>query len=80
MLEYCKNKKIEDPFESVAPEKKQKESISDNDMNELFREIVKKTHPDLNKKPTRGRYGRTVDLYNEAVKGKQEEISEKYFK
>lgn len=70
MLEYCKNKKIEDPFESIAPEKKQKESISDNDMNELFREIVKKTHPDLNKNLPEEDMEERVDLYNEAVKGK----------
>ena len=71
MLEHCKNKKIEDPFESVSPEAKQKENLSDKDMNDLFREIVKKTHPDLNKDLPQEEMEERVDLYNEAVKGKQ---------
>jgi len=71
MLEYCKDKKIQDPFESVAPGKKQKENLSDGDMNELFREIVKKTHPDLNKNLTDDEVEDRLELYNEAVKGKQ---------
>lgn len=71
MLEYCKDKKIQDPFESVAREKKQRESISDNDMNELFREIVKKTHPDSNRNLTDDEVEDRLELYNEAVKGKQ---------
>tara|TARA_B100000989_G_scaffold204603_1_gene154893 strand:+ start:626 stop:1306 length:681 start_codon:yes stop_codon:yes gene_type:complete len=71
MLEYCKDKKIEDPFESVSPEAKQKENLSDKNMNDLFREIVKKTHPDLNKDLPQEEMEEMVDLYNEAVKGKQ---------
>ena len=39
-------------------------------MNELFREIVKKTHPDLNKNLPEEDMEERVDLYNEAVKGK----------
>ena len=40
-------------------------------MNDLFREIVKKTHPDLNKDLPQEEMEERVDLYNEAVKGKQ---------
>ena len=50
MLKYCQNKKIQDPFESVPPSKtNNSEALSNNEMNDVFREIVKKTHPDLNK-------------------------------
>ena len=48
MLEYCDSKKINTPFESVPDNKDKSTAISDDEMNNLFREVVKKTHPDLN--------------------------------
>ena len=44
MLEYCDNKKIQDPFQSVPDERDRSTELSSDEMNDLFREVVKKTH------------------------------------
>ena len=73
MLEYCKNKNIENPFCSVPEENNKKTNIiSNKEMNEVFREIVKKTHPDLNKSLTEEELEEKVELYNQAIEGKQD--------
>lgn len=71
MIEYCDNKKIKHPFESVPDKKDRSTELSNEEVNNLFREVVKKTHPDLNKDLTGEELEERLDLYNEVVEGKQ---------
>ena len=72
MLEYCDNKKIQDPFQSVPDERDRSTELSSDEMNDLFREVVKKTHPDLNKNLPEDELNERLDMYNEVVAGKQD--------
>lgn len=67
MFEFCKDKDVEAPFVSVENKKDNKTSLSNKEINNLFREIVKKTHPDLSKKNKQDQ----IEFYNEAVQGKK---------
>jgi len=71
MLAYCSEKNIEHPFESVPDKKDKSTELSNDEMNNLFREIVRQTHPDLNKNLPEDDAEEKLDLYNEAVQGKQ---------
>jgi hypothetical protein len=71
MLDYCNNKKIQDPFQSVPDERDTSTELSNDEMNDLFREVVKKTHPDLNKNLPKDELNERLDMYNEVVEGKQ---------
>ena len=71
MLEYCDNKKIHHPFESVPDIKKKSNQLSNKEMNEVFREVVKQTHPDLNKNLSDDELNERVDMYNQVTEGKQ---------
>lgn len=71
MLEYCDNKKIQHPFESVPDKKDKSTELSNDEMNDLFREVVKKTHPDLNKDLPEDQIDDRLDMYNEVIEGKQ---------
>ena len=71
MLEYCDNKKIHHPFESVPDIKKNSNQLSNKEMNEVFREVVKQTHPDLNKNLSDDELNERVDMYNQVTEGKQ---------
>lgn len=71
MLEYCDNKKIQHPFESVPDKKDKSTELSNDEMNDLFREVVKKTHPDLNKNLPEDQINDRLDMYNEVIEGKQ---------
>jgi hypothetical protein len=71
MLEYCDNKKIQHPFESVPDKKDKSTELSNDEMNDLFREVVKKTHPDLNKDLPENETNERLDMYNEVIEGKQ---------
>lgn len=71
MIEYCDNKKIQHPFESVPDKKDKSTELSNEEMNNLFREVVKKTHPDLNKDLPEEELEERLDLYNEVIQGKQ---------
>ena len=71
MLEYCDNKKIQHPFESVQDKRDKSTNLSNEEVNNLFREVVKKTHPDLNKNLPEEELEEMLDLYNEAVESKQ---------
>lgn len=67
MFEFCDSKKIDAPFVSVENKKDNKTNLSNKEINDLFREIVKRTHPDLNKKNQKEQ----LEFYNEAVEGKK---------
>ena len=71
MLEYCDNKKIHHPFESAPDIKEKSNQLSNKEMNEVFREVVKQTHPDLNKNLSDDELNERVDMYNEVTEGKQ---------
>ena len=71
MLEYCDNKKIHHPFESVPDIKKNSNQLSNKEMNEVCREVVKQTHPDLNKNLSDDELNERVDMYNQVTEGKQ---------
>lgn len=71
MLEYCDSKKIQHPFESVPDKKDKSTELSNDEMNDLFREVVKKTHPDLNKNLPEDQINDRLDMYNEVIEGKQ---------
>ena len=71
MIEYCDNKKIQHPFESVPNKKDRSTELSNEEMNNLFREVVKKTHPDLNKDLSKEETNERLDMYNEVIEGKQ---------
>lgn len=72
MLEYCDIKNIQDPFESVPDKKDISTELSSDEMNDLFREVVKKTHPDLNKNLPEDELNERLDMYNQVVAGKQD--------
>ena len=71
MIEHCDNKKIQHPFESVPDKKDRSTELSNEEVNNLFREVVKKTHPDLNKDLPEEELEERLDLYNEVIEGKQ---------
>ncbi len=71
MLEYCDSKKIQDPFQSVPDKKDISTELSSDEINDLFREVVKKTHPDLNKNLPEEELAERLDMYSEVIEGKQ---------
>ena len=71
MLEYCDNKKIHHPFESAPDIKEKSNKLSNKEMNDVFREVVKQTHPDLNKNLPEHELNERIDMYNEVTEGKQ---------
>ena len=46
MLKYCSSKNIMHPFENASRDPTKKDSIDNEQIKDLYREIVKKTHPD----------------------------------
>lgn len=68
---YCQNNKIQSPLES-SEEKNidEKEKKSPSEINDLFRQVVIKTHPDKNKDLSEEELEERKNLFNEAVKGK----------
>ena len=49
----------------------QTQPLSNKEVNRLFTEIVKKTHPDKNNNIPEKELEKKVDLYNQAVEGKR---------
>ena len=68
---YCQNNKIQSPLES-SEEKNidKKEKKSPSEINDLFRQVAIKTHPDKNKDLPPEEIEERKKLFNEAVKGK----------
>tara|TARA_Y100000361_G_scaffold29586_1_gene24478 strand:- start:16093 stop:16764 length:672 start_codon:yes stop_codon:yes gene_type:complete len=71
MFEYCKRKKIKAPFENYTPKKK-KTQKADQQTNELYREIVKITHPDKTRDLSDEEIEERIELYREATLGKED--------
>ena len=72
MFSYCADKKIKSPLESKPKEedKNEKQQTSD-ELKDLYREIVKATHPDKTKDLPEDEIEERKQLYHEAVRGKQ---------
>lgn len=71
MIEYCKRKNIKPPFEKYSPKNETKE-LDDETVKELYREIVKKTHPDKTQTLDSDTASDLNDLYLRANEGKTE--------
>lgn len=69
MIEYCKRKKIKPPFEKYSPKNETKD-LDDETVKELYREIVKKTHPDKTQTLDSDMASELNDLYLRANEGK----------
>lgn len=74
MFQYCADKKIESPL-SEKPKDQQKEkelsTKSSEETKELYREIVKETHPDKTKDLDKKEIKNRNKLYRAAVEGKK---------
>ena len=71
MFEYCSKKNIEPPFESVKSKEDKGEELSSSEMKNLFREIMIKTHPDKNSNLPEEELERKVEIYQQAIEGKE---------
>jgi len=73
MFSYCADKKIKSPLESKPKEEdKNKKQETSDELKDLYREIVKATHPDKTKDLPEHEIEERKELYHEAVRGKQE--------
>ena len=70
MLKYCSSKNIMHPFENASRDPTKKDSIDNEQIKDLYREIVKKTHPDKTLELTEEESRSRSDLYHEASEGK----------
>jgi len=69
MFEYCSRKKIDSPFETFNSKSKKADDNPDQ-IKELYREIVKITHPDKNRNLSDTESEYMANLYYEASEGK----------
>ena len=74
MFRYCSDRKIHPPFSEGSGNQKKDESKKDtsDELKDLYREIVKATHPDKTKNLPENEIQERKELYLEAVRGKQE--------
>ena len=74
MFRYCSERKIHPPFSEGSGNQKKDESKKDtsDELKDLYREIVKATHPDKTKNLSENEIQERKELYLEAVRGKQE--------
>jgi hypothetical protein len=73
MFQYCSERKIRPPLDDPGGgEKKKNSKNKDEGIKDLYREIVKMTHPDKTANLSEEEIESRTELYNEAVKGKQE--------
>jgi len=70
MFEYCARKEISPPFENGPQDKKNKKKKTNKEVKELYREIVKQTHPDKTKGLSEEEIEARAELYHEASQGK----------
>lgn len=70
MFAYCSEKELTPPFKQDAPQKKDKEKVDKQKNKELYREIVKQTHPDKTKNLSEEEIESRAELYQEATEGK----------
>jgi predicted component of type VI protein secretion system len=70
MFEYCARKNISPPFKNDPHEEKKKEKKTKKEIKELYREIVKQTHPDKTQNLSEDEIESRAELYHEASQGK----------
>lgn len=72
IFQYCSDKKIRPPLDDPGGKKKDNDKNKDESIKDLYREIVKLTHPDKTSNLPEEEIESRTELYNEAVRGKQE--------
>jgi hypothetical protein len=72
MFVYCGRNKIKPPFADKQEEEKKEKKEFQQDIKELYREIVKATHPDKTKYLSENQIEERKQLYLDAVQGKRE--------
>jgi len=72
MFIYCGRNKIKPPFADKQQEEKRERKEFQDDIKELYREIVKATHPDKTKGLSEDQIEDRKQLYLDAVQGKKE--------
>lgn len=76
MFKYCADRKIKPPLEDKSKDKgeakKKSDSEDSDEIKNLYREIVKSTHPDKTKDLSESEIEDRKELYYEAVKGKRD--------
>lgn len=70
MFTYCSEKKITSPFSQNKDKKSKAKKQDKQQTKELFREIVKQTHPDKTKDLPEEEVEARAELYQEATEGK----------
>jgi RNase P protein component len=70
MFEYCSRKNITPPFTEGVEDKKNSKEKDQNQIKELYREIVKQTHPDKTANLTKEEMNFRSNLYQQATSGK----------
>ncbi len=70
MFAYCSKKKITSPFSQNKDKKSKSKKQDKQQTKELFREIVKQTHPDKTKDLPEEEIEARAELYQEATEGK----------
>lgn len=70
MFEYCSRKKINPPFTEGEECKGNPKEKDQNQIKELYREIVKQTHPDKTANLTKEEMDFRSNLYQQATSGK----------
>lgn len=82
MFQFCSDNKIEAPFESCKPNKAQEgdSELDSSEVKELYREIVKSTHPDMLSGLSEEEIEERAELYRQAVEGKRQGDFEKILK
>lgn len=72
MFSYCSERKIHPPLGENKKDNKRDKGDHSDEIKDLYREIVKATHPDKTKNLSEEEIESRNELYNEAVQGKQE--------
>lgn len=72
MFSYCSDNKIRPPFGDKKKDEDKQKIESSEEIKDLYREIVKVTHPDKTKDLPEHEIEERKELYHEAVRGKQE--------
>lgn len=74
MFQYCGDKKIESPLSEKSKDRREEKELptkSSEETKELYREIVKETHPDKTKDLDKKEIKNRNKLYRAAVEGKK---------
>jgi hypothetical protein len=79
MFQFCHDNKIEPPFDSHKEKEAENNDseLDSSEVKELYREIVKNTHPDMLSGLSEGEIEERAELYRQAVEGKKEGDFEK---